>query len=380
MKIAIDARGATLYQGTGIGTYTNNLISEILSSDPKDDFTLFCSGKFNEEFRKKNASIVYSSGRHGGFYEKYYIPSIINKLHVDLYHIPQNGIGFDLDTNIPTIVTIHDLIPYIMPETVGQGYLERFLHDMPSIIYNSSGILTVSEYSKKDILKFFSYYPENRIFVTPLAANNNFKPIDKNYCKSYVRNSFGVTDPYILYIGGFSLRKNAFGLIKAFAKVYKDFHKPYKLLLGGPLKDEGEKLFTFVQDNNLQDNIIFCGYLDDNILPILYSGCDAFVYPSLYEGFGLPPLEAMSCRAPVIASNLTSIPEVTENTALLINPHKAYELENALVTLLNDSNLRHSFSKKGYERSLQFTWAKTAQNTLKAYKDLTQLLNINPID
>ena len=370
MKIAIDARSSTLHQGTGIGTYTSNLISEILSLDSNDEFTLFCSGKFNKEFNKENVNIIYSSGRHGGFYEKYYIPNALNKVHADLYHIPQNGIGFDFDTKIPTIVTIHDLIPYIMPETVGKGYLERFLNNMPNIISNSRGILTVSEYSKRDILKFFSFYPEEKIFVTPLAANNNFKPLDKNQCNLYVKNTFKVDDPYILYIGGFSLRKNALGLIKSFCKVYKDLNKPYKLLLVGPLKDEGEKLLSFVQENNLQDKVVFCGYIEDDILPVLYSGCDAFVYPSFYEGFGLPPLEAMSCKAPVITSSITSIPEVTGDSAILINPYNIDELDNALVDLLNNETLKAELSEKGYLRSLNFTWNKTAKNTLNAYRSL----------
>jgi glycosyltransferase involved in cell wall biosynthesis len=142
------------------------------------------------------------------------------------------------------------------------------------------------------------------------------------------------------------------------------------LLLGGGLKDEGEKLITFVKDNNLQDKVIFCGYLEDEILPVLYSGCDAFVYPSLYEGFGLPPLEAMSCKAPVITSNLTSIPEVTGDAAILINPHNVDELEHSLVTLLNDEILKANLRERGYLRSLEFTWRKTAQNTLTAYKSL----------
>lgn len=370
MKIAIDARSSTLHQGTGIGTYTNNLISELLSLNSKDEFTLFCTGKFNENFNKKNSNIVFSSGRHGGFYEKYYIPNALNEIHTDLYHIPQNGIGFDFDTKIPTVVTIHDLIPYIMPETVGKGYLERFLRDMPNIISNSSGILTVSEYSKKDILKFFSFYPEEKIFVTPLAANTDFKPLDKINCRLYVENTYGVKDPYILYIGGFSLRKNVLGVIKAFSKVYKDLNKPYKLLLGGPIRDEGEKLLAFVKENNLEDKIVFCGYLEDEILPVLYSGCDAFVYPSFYEGFGLPPLEAMSCKAPVITSSLTSIPEVTGDSAILINPNNINELETALVTLLNDENLKAILSEKGYLRSLEFTWRKTAKNTALAYEQL----------
>ncbi|MFT8350856.1 glycosyltransferase family 4 protein [Clostridium saccharoperbutylacetonicum] len=370
MKIAIDARSSTLHQGTGIGTYTTNVISELISLNSKDEFTLFCTGKFNKNFDRYNTNIVFSSGKHGGFYEKYYIPNALDKIYADLYHIPQNGIGFDFDTKIPTVVTIHDLIPYIMPETVGKGYLERFLRDMPDIISNSCGILTVSEYSKKDILKFFSFYPEDKIFVTPLAANTNFKPLNKNNCKLYVEKTYKIKDPYILYIGGFSQRKNVLGLIKAFHKVYKDLNKPYKLLLGGSIKDEGEKLFTFVKENNLEDKIIFCGYLEDEFLPVLYSGCDAFVYPSFYEGFGLPPLEAMSCKAPVITSCLTSIPEVTGDNAILINPNNISELEAALIKLLNDENLKSILRQKGYLRSLEFNWRKTAKNTLEAYEKL----------
>lgn len=138
----------------------------------------------------------------------------------------------------------------------------------------------------------------------------------------------------MLYLGGFSSRKNAFAIIKAFKKVYKSLNKPYKLLLGGSLKDEGNRLFEYVKNNNMEDKIVFCGYVEDDILPVLYSGCDAFIYPSFYEGFGLPPLEAMSCKAPVITSNISSIPEVTGDAAILINPFKDDELESSIVTLL----------------------------------------------
>lgn len=373
MKIAIDARSAALHHGTGIGTYTENLISEMLSLNSKDEFTLFCSGKVNENFNKENSNIIYSSGRHGSFYEKYYIPNELNKIHIDLYHIPQNGMGFDFDSEISTLVTIHDLIPYIMPETVGIGYLDRFLRDMPNIISKSSGILTVSEHSKRDILKFFSSYPEDKVFVTPLAANKNFKPLDKNTCKLYVEKTYGVRSPYILYIGGFSLRKNALGLIKVFSRVYRDLNLPYKLLIGGSLKDEGSKLSAFVKENKMEDKIIFAGYIEDDVLPILYNACEAFVYPSFYEGFGLPPLEAMSCKTPVITSNLTSIPEVTGDNAILINPYRLDELEKALVTLLNDEDLKNTLSKKGYSRSLEFTWEKTAKRTLDVYRQISSL-------
>lgn len=370
MKFALDARGASLYHGSGIGTYTENLITSMLELNSKDKFTLFCSGKLNKNFDKANTDIIFSSGKHGSFYEKNFFPKYLANNSIDLYHIPQNGIGFDFNNNIKTIVTIHDLIPYLMPHTVGKGYLKKFLRDMPSIIENSSGIITVSEYSKKDILRFFSFYPEDKIFVTPLAANKFYKPLDKESSQNFVKNKYKVNSPYILYIGGFSSRKNAKGLIDAFLKVYKSLDKKYSLLLGGALKDEGIKLANYVAEKNLEDRVIFCGYIDDDFLPILYSGCDAFVYPSLYEGFGLPPLEAMSCKAPVITSNLSSIPEVTKNNALLIDPYKDDDLEISLVKLLNDDSLKKELSEKGYLRSTEFTWMKTAQKTLEAYKNI----------
>lgn len=370
MKFAIDARGAFLYHGTGIGTYTDNLISQMINQNSKDKFTLFCSAKYNPNYNKDNTHIIFSSGKHGTFYEKYYFPNSLVKNNIDLYHIPQNGIGFEFNSKVTTVVTIHDLIPYIMPETVGKGYLERFLRDMPGIISNSDAIITVSEYSKKDILKFFSFYPEEKIFVTPLAANSNFRPLDKKECQSYVNKTYKIDTPYILYLGGFSSRKNAFGIIHAFNKIYKSLNKPYKLLLGGSLKDEGNKIFEYVKNNNLDDKIVFCGYVEDDMLPVLYSGCDAFIYPSLYEGFGLPPLEAMSCGAPVITSNISSIPEVTGDAAILINPYKNDELESSIVTLLNNDSLKLEYSQKGYKRSLEFSWENTAKKTLEAYAQI----------
>ncbi len=372
MEIAIDARSSTLHQGTGIGTYTNNLISNMLSVNSEDNFTLFCSGKFNKDFINENTDIIYSSGKHSGFYEKYYIPNMLKEKKIDLYHIPQNGIGLENSNAYKKVVTIHDLIPYIMPETVGKGYLKRFLKDMPDIIYNSDGILTVSEYSKKDILKFFNGYPEDKIFVTPLAANYKFKLLNKVNCKNYLSIKFNINEPFALYIGGFSSRKNVLALIKAYMKTYKDLKKPYKLVLVGGLKDEGEKLLDFVKINNLEDNIIFPGYVNDDLLPIFYNACDVFVYPSFYEGFGLPPLEAMSCGAPVISSTLSSIPEVTSNDAILINPYDEEALKNSLVEVLNNDSLKSDLSKKGYNRSLQFTWRQTAIKTLDAYKNIIQ--------
>ena len=373
MKVGIDSRSATMHKGSGIGTYTENLVSNLINNIDSN-FDLIWTGNYNDKLAIKKGNIFYASGKHSLFYETNYIPNLIEREEIDLYHIPQNGMGFPFSHNINVVVTIHDLIPYIMPETVGHSYLERFLKDIPNIISLSKGIITVSEYSKKDILRFFPKYPADKIYVTPLAANINFKPLPISECRKYLQKNYDINDPYILYLGGFSSRKNVSGLIKAFCNISKDLKKTHKLVLGGSLRDEGLLLKEFVHTSGLDNLIIFTGYLDDKVLPILYNCCEAFVYPSLYEGFGLPPLEAMSCRKPVITSNVTSIPEVTLDSAILINPLNTDELAHSMLTLLNNEGLKEEFSEKGYKRSLQFSWRQTAIKTFDSYKRIYESL------
>lgn len=372
MKIGIDARSINLHSGSGIGTYTKNLIKNLISMNSKDEFDLLWTGLNEEEFTKDNTKLFHISGRYSSFYEKEYIPAIMEHENVNLYHIPQNGIGLSFIPGLKTVVTIHDLIPYVMPETVGKGYLNKFLNEMPKIISSVSGILTVSEHSKKDIMKFFPNFPKDKIYVTPLAANKSFKPLIKERCIKYINKHFDISNPFILYVGGFSKRKNVKNLIDCYKEVKKDLNKPYKLVLLGSITDSGPELKQYVKSINLEDDILFLGYVDDYYLPIFYNACEAFVYPSLYEGFGLPPLEAMSCKTPVITSNVTSIPEVTGDSAILIDPNSKFELSNALLSLLNNEETKLSYSEKGYKQSLQFSWRLTSEKTYNAYNKILE--------
>lgn len=373
MKILMDARGATWYSGTGIGTYTSNLVKSMINIDKTDEFHLFWSGEKDEYFANKDIKLMMASRRHQRFFENSYIPNYAIKEKVDLYHVPQNGIGLNSKGDFLKIVTIHDLIPYILPETVGRNYLRNFLRDMPNVLDSSDGILTVSEYSKKDILKFFPSFPEDRIFVTPLAANNSFTKLDKEKCKCDVYNRFNFNKPFIMYIGGFSLRKNVRGLVNAFNKIFNDLNTEYTLLIVGSLRDEGLKLKDYAMSLPIKDNIIFTGFIEDDYLPILYNACDTFVYPSLYEGFGLPPLEAMSCCTPVITSNTTSLPEVVHLNDLLVDPYNNDDLSLKLLKLLNNESLRNSLANSCYKQSKEFTWNKTALSTIDAYNTLFSL-------
>ncbi|MCM0649690.1 glycosyltransferase family 4 protein [Clostridium swellfunianum] len=372
MRIAIDARGINWYRGTGIGTYTDNVLKNLLRLDKENYYHIYWSGNSYEEFQQLNSQIVMASKKHHRFFEQNFFPENTKRNDIDIYHVPQNGIGLSENMPCKKIATIHDLIPYIMPETVGKGYLLKFLKEVPKVLDLSDALITVSEWSKQDILKFFPIDPD-KIFVTPLAADEKYKPLDKEYCKSFLSKTYGINNPFILYIGGFSPRKNVKALITAFAKIYKQLDADYNLVIVGATRDQGQYLSKFSTNLEFASKIIFTGFAPEDHLPILYNGCEAFVYPSLYEGFGLPPLEAMNCGTPVITSNLTSIPEVVGDAGILINPYNEQELESSLVKLLNDSKLKEEYSMKGLERAKNFSWEKTALDTLEVYRKVYEL-------
>lgn len=370
MRIGIDARGINLYKGTGIGTYTQNLLKCLLQIDKENHYSIFWSGENYNSYKYENTRIILSSKKHHKFFEGSYFPISLRDDSIDLYHIPQNGIGMSSEINCKRVCTIHDLIPYIMPETVGKGYLRNFLRLMPEIIELSDGIFTVSQYSKKDILRFFPQVAPEKIYVVPLAADVIFRPIDKNQCRKIVKDELNISRPFLLYIGGFSPRKNLRGLINAFMSAFESLKEKHQLVIVGALKDEGMELLKEVTEKNYQEHIRFIGYQQESMLPILYNAAKAFIYPSLYEGFGLPPLEAMSCGTPVITSSTTSIPEVIAQEGILINPHKEEEIAEAMVRLLNDQDLQQNLSIKGINRSKEFSWLKAAEETLKGYHSI----------
>lgn len=372
MKIAIDARGINWYKGTGIGTYTDKILKYMIKTHKEIFYQIYWSGENYNEFDTTNTKILMASKKNHRFFEQYYFPNNLKSESVDLYHIPQNGIGISDKINCKKVVTIHDLIPYILPETVGRGYLGKFLQEMPKILNLSDGIITVSECSKKDILKFFPI-DKNKVFVTPLAADDKYKPLDKEQCKDVLSKNYNINKPFILYIGGFSPRKNVKSLIIAFSKICKNLKEEYNLVIVGSNKDDGNILKELSIDLSVEALVKFTGFVPEELLPILYNACDVFVYPSLYEGFGLPPLEAMSCGTPVITSDISSIPEVVGDGGILIDPFNTDVLINSLEYILNDENIKKALSAKALKRASKFSWKKTSEKTIKAYKSILSM-------
>lgn len=374
MKIGIDSRAANWYRGTGIGTYTYQVINSLNKIDFFNEYLLFmpndtnCDIKFSNNYKIKNIS----QDMKGNFWDEVNIPNILKSKDIDLYHVPQNGIGLPKEKTCPFIITLHDIIPYKMPETVGETYLEIFLRQMPEIIPKCDGIITVSNYSKKDIVEAFNF-PEEKIFVTHLANEDMYIPLDKKQCKNFVKRNYAIEDGYVLYVGGFSPRKNIVGLIQAFSILHhrlKDSN--LKLVIAGKQGKSYSLYKKTAEDLHVADKVVFPGFIPLEHMPIFYNACELFVYPSLYEGFGLPPIEAMACGVPIIASNLTSIPEVVGDAGILINPYDVNELCNAIDKVLQDKVLRNTLIAKSLKRSSQFSWLKTAENTLNAFNNISK--------
>lgn len=369
MKIAIDARGINWYKGTGIGTYTDRILAYMIKKHPENFYHIYWSGNKYTNFNRENTKIIMASKRQHRFFEQYYFPCNLKKENIDIYHIPQNGIGISENIDCKKVITVHDLIPYILPETVGKGYLSKFLKEMPKIINIADAIITVSECSKRDILKFFPI-DKNKIFVTPLAADKKYRPMDKELCRNKIKSEYNIDKPFILYVGGFSSRKNVSSLIDAFCRVYKNLDSDHDLVIVGSNKDELENLKSLCSNLSVSKNIKFTGFVRESMMPIFYNASDLFVYPSLYEGFGLPPLEAMSCGTPVITSDISSIPEVTGDSAILIDPNDIESLMYSIEAILNEASIQNELSLKGLKRSKSYSWEKTSEETLKIYNKI----------
>ena len=371
MHIAIDGRAAELYRGTGIGTYTYQLINNLNQIDFFNNYMLFTSknAKFDFTLRKNFSLASASEISSDNFWEKVRIPNILNDNKIDIYHVPQNGVGLSKNINCTSVITLHDIIPLRMPETCSERYLKIFNEEMPKIIENCSGILTVSNYSKNDIAKEFNI-PHNKIFVTPLAPEEIYKPLNKQNCNNYLKKKYKINTPFILYVGGFSPRKNIIGLIEAFSLLKENYNKPLKLIILGSKGISYEKYKNKAELLNISSDVIFPGFIPLKDMPIFYNSSKIFVYPSFYEGFGLPPLEAMACGTPVICSNLTSIPEVVGDAALSVNPQDVYSLKEYMLNILNDKKLYLNLVDKSILHSSSFSWKNTADLTIDAYKSM----------
>lgn len=280
----------------------------------------------------------------------------------DIIHFPVPSIISPFIRS-PCIITVHDLA-FIKFKT--DSWLKnRYRHySLKYSLKKAKKIIAVSESTKKDIIHYFGIKP-SKIRVLYEAANDRFKVLKGS--KTNLGKKLLLPKKYILSLGTIEPRKNLSRLIEAFDKLNL---REYKLIIAGAKGWKYKKIFEKLDSLKRRRDIIFTGYIDDKDLPQLYNNASVFVFPSLYEGFGLPVLEAMSCGCPVITSNTSSLPEVTCKASILINPYDIKEITRAIKKVLTDNKLRSKLIKEGLKQSKKFSWKKCAKETLEVYKEV----------
>lgn len=295
-------------------------------------------------------------------------PFIVKKKVIknNIKHVTRQDLAFLLELmNLErTIVTCHDIIPIAYYKTRS-----------PIWKLNAKGlrkaekIITVSEFSKKDISKYLKY-PEEKIEIIPPAVDHKLYYQNRNKT-ALMKYGIGEDDKVILYVGAEEPRKNVQFLINSFRKLKNRIPQVKLLKVGMPnYLGVREKLLKQIESLNLQKDVIFTGYVSESELAEIYNAVDLFVFPSLYEGFGMPPLEAMACGTPVITSNTSSLPEVVGDAAIVVDPYDVNKFAEEMYEILVNEELKKEMIKKGLERSKIFSWENSAEKTLKVYNGL----------
>lgn len=358
-------------QRTGIDTYTYSLIENLIKIGKVNNLYLIHYKKYQDEVYIKTHDVIIPKIPFK-LINVLGLPYVIGKINADILHVPSHWhtqiMPFFLNQKVKKILTIHDLTPLLYPETHTKQTVFLWNSTLKLIKNKINMIIADSQNTKNDCIKYLNI-PEEKIKVIYLASDeiyqliNNKQEIRKELYKKYKY----IGSPFILYVGTLEKRKNIPVLIKAFYKL-KKMKMTHKLIIVGKKGWKYDDIFKTIEALNLQKDVIFTGYVPKEDLVKFYNLADVFVYPSLYEGFGLPPLEAMACGCPVITSNTSSLPEVVGDAGIMVNPYDVEGLVKAMYEVLTNESLRKELSRKSLQRAKLFSWRKTAEETWKVYE------------
>jgi glycosyltransferase involved in cell wall biosynthesis len=370
MRIAIDYTPA-LRQGAGIGRYTRGLVAGLAEIDRENQYTLFSAGEmlsardWPANFHLR-ASLLPPHWLTVGWHRLHLpIPAELLTGDCDLYPSP--------DFTLPPLrrarglVTIHDLSFVRVPECADPG-LRAFLEKVvPAAVMRARRILADSENTRKDLIEILRADPDGISVITP-AVEPRFRREDAVARLDDVRARYRLPDRFILGLGTLEPRKNFVRLIAAFGQLVRETDLPHALVIGGKPGWLYQDIYRQANQEDLAGRVLFPGFVADEDLPALYSLADVFVFPSLYEGFGIPVLEAMACGTPVVTSNNSSLPEAAGNAALMVEATDSTGLAEAIAKTLDDTELSRRMIAAGYDQASRFTWQRSAQALLKAYE------------
>ncbi len=367
MRIGIDAT-ALPPQLYGAGNYTVNLILALLKVDVANEYVVFTkpshASLFEGHARPQIVQARLASRMLRVIWEQSALPLLARRHHLSILHSPHYTLP--LLTNCKTIVTFHDMTFFLYPQ-LHQGYKRVFFKTSIRLsARRANAIIADSESTRRDILRILKPNAQH-VFAIPLGISEKFRRIVNVLEIERIRSKFNLPERVVLYVGTLEPRKNLPVLMRTFKELV-DRGLNYSLVIVGKKGWQYAEIFQTLEHSGIQERVIFLDYVPETDLPFLYNAADLFVYPSLYEGFGLPVLEAMACGVPVITSNVSAMPEMAGDAGLLVDPRNTDEWADAMQLVLTDRALHDKLAYKGLERSKLFSWERTARETLAVYE------------
>jgi glycosyltransferase involved in cell wall biosynthesis len=362
MRIAIDARK---WRDYGVGTYVRNVVRRLARIDPETAYFLFCQPADEATLRDLAENFVPVVDDSAGYSlrEHISIPRKLRQLKADLLHSPHYVVPLLCPT--PSVVTIHDCIHLLFPQYLASRFSWRYAHFMMgSAIKRSALVFTVSEASRRDILHFYPWADPDRVHVVPNALDAYLLEDPGEEEMERVRERYQIRGRFILYAGNIKPHKNLERLISAFGLLKRQGsgHEDVKLMIVGSAEENKyAALRRVVEVTGVRSDVRFFGFVPDRTLAALYRLASVFAFPSLYEGFGLPPLEAMACGTPVVTSRISSLPEVVGDAAVLVDPYRHEDIASGLARALDDAPLRAELVARGRERVKAFSWERSVK-------------------
>ncbi len=368
MRVGLD--GYPLSESrTGVGHYTLELARALALNFPTDQFELVSPQPYATPVIEENelpnlAFIKAKSSSVRGHWWSVGLPLYARRARFDLFH----GTNFELPLwqRRRSVLTVHDLSTLLSPELHRQPLVRRARVRLPLAVKMASAIVTPTEAVKRELCQHLKIKPE-KVTAIHEAPRGFFQPVSESESAA-IRKRLGAEGDFLLFVGTLEPRKNLLTLLKSFAQIVRDTSLcPQLVIAGGEgwLMSETE---SFVKSSGISERLLFTGYLQDGELRALYSSCKTFIYPSVYEGFGLPPLEAMACGAPVIASRIAALQEVLGDAAILIDPLDADSLARAIVDLFESDQQRQDLRSAGLKHAAKFSWDLTARLTHEVYE------------
>ncbi|MFC2149574.1 glycosyltransferase family 4 protein [Candidatus Auribacterota bacterium] len=367
MKIAIDAFEGNMSDRTGPGAYVYNLIKALSSIDNSNEYSLFCAEPVSEGLRDLPDNFKVNSFRvpvNRTLWSQVILPLALRGKEYDVAHIP--GHRTPVFKGRGTVATIFDLAYLHFKDYFKRAHYCRLKYFTEITLKNADRVIAISDFTKNDIIENYKISPE-KIDVVHLGVDSHFADTTGGGELDKVKQRYSITNKYLIHVGSLQPRKNISRLIRVFEEINKGRAEGLQLVLAGKKGWMYDEIFTIIGDLGLMDDVLVLEYVKMEDLPALIKGAEALVLPSLYEGFGLPVIEGFACGTPVAASNASSLPEVGGDAAVYFDPYSEDDMRSVIKTILEDVSLRNDLKQKGMERAKQFSWEKTAQETLDTY-------------